>query len=162
MCGIFSTISQNNNVKNLVIEGLKKLEYRGYDSFGISIAQGNEIKNYKSIGEIPHDPNKIDFDVSGQIAIGHTRWATHGGVNTANAHPHLSQNEKYSIVHNGIIENYTELKKHLVEKHNYQFQSETDTEVIVAYFQILKDDLYRVEMTQLLSLYYLDYLFLLT
>ncbi len=141
MCGIFSTISLDTNVKNLVVEGLKKLEYRGYDSFGISLIQNNKIKNFKSTGEIPSDPSKIEFEASGSIAIGHTRWATHGGVNTANAHPHLSQNQQYAIVHNGIIENYTKLKQELIQEHNYQFHSETDTEVIVAYFQILKENL---------------------
>jgi len=128
MCGIIGYCSTNSrNARKIVIEGLKKMEYRGYDSWGIGIKAGNSISVEKKVGSISDADQKSELDCN--YAIGHTRWATHGKVTEENAHPHLSYNGNICVVHNGIIENYRELKKELQEK-NYEFKSDTDTEVI--------------------------------
>lgn len=126
MCGIVGYISKKN-IKNQLLQCLKKLEYRGYDSSGIAVLNDNgEITTEKEIGSISCLENKLkDKIIKGDVGLAHTRWATHGKVTVANAHPHCSQTGEFSIVHNGIIENYLELKKHL----NYNFNTETDTEV---------------------------------
>jgi glucosamine--fructose-6-phosphate aminotransferase (isomerizing) len=128
MCGIIGVIS-NKNSENKILEGLKKMEYRGYDSSGISVINNNIIKTHKEEGKIINLENSIkkDNDFKGNIAIGHTRWATHGIANRQNAHPHFT--EKVSVVHNGIIENYQEIKDKLT-KEGFKFKSQTDTEVI--------------------------------
>ncbi len=129
MCGIVGYLGKKNGV-NIVVDGLKKLEYRGYDSWGIAVRDDSEIKTYKKVGKIGGlDPEKDLKDFSGNICIGHTRWATHGGVTEKNSHPHLSQSGRFAVVHNGIVENYQELRKFLEEK-GVKFKSETDTEVI--------------------------------
>lgn len=128
MCGIIGYIGDKNAVE-LVIEGLKKLEYRGYDSAGIACLFDHKIKTVKCKGKIKNLETLIDEKLKkAKIAIGHTRWATHGKPSDENAHPHCSGG--IALVHNGIIENYAELKKEL-EKEGYKFSSETDTEVIV-------------------------------
>ncbi len=129
MCGIFGIINdRKNQAAQTVLEGLKKLEYRGYDSWGISIIpQGKqEILVDKHIGKIGDAQTNLS---SGLIALGHTRWATHGGVTDNNAHPHLDCTKKIAVIHNGIVENYQEIKAELLEK-DHKFISETDTEVI--------------------------------
>lgn len=132
MCGIFGYIGKRNNAPELVLAGLKSLEYRGYDSWGIAVAN-SKFKAAKII--IKKKAGKIgDATISdlpqGNIALGHTRWATHGGVTDINAHPHLDCTNQLAIIHNGIIENYDELKEELVRK-GHEFISETDTEVAV-------------------------------
>ena len=126
MCGIFGYIGNKENASNLVFEGLKTLEYRGYDSWGVAVKINNKIKIEKEIGKI--GDKKISLPAS-QIGIGHTRWATHGGVSIKNAHPHLDCTKEIAVLHNGIIENYQELKKELLKK-GHAFISETDTEVV--------------------------------
>ena len=127
MCGIVGYIGERQAYP-LIISGLKRLEYRGYDSAGICIANPNPV-TYKCRGRVQDLENKVGKPLQGTIGIGHTRWATHGEPNDSNAHPHTSQNGKFTLVHNGIIENYTELKAKL-EKRGYQFTSATDTEVL--------------------------------
>lgn len=123
MCGIFSYVGTRHDAGSIVFEGLRRLEYRGYDSWGIAIADNTKIEVLKRVGKIDKDP-KLP---SASIAIGHDRWATHGGVTEENAHPHLDCSGKIAVVHNGIIENYQELKDALKGEH--KFKSETDTEV---------------------------------
>ena len=129
MCGIVGYIGKNNATK-LVLEGLKKLEYRGYDSAGLSMIKDNKLVTFKKKGRIKVLEDSFDQEeFSSNICIGHTRWATHGEPNEINAHPHLSSDRKISVVHNGIIENYLELRNDLTKK-GYKFLSQTDTEVI--------------------------------
>ncbi len=128
MCGIFGYIG-SKIANDLVFDGLKRLEYRGYDSWGIAVLNKNEIFQFKDIGLVTKK-NELKNLPSCTIGIGHTRWATHGGVTKVNAHPHFSTDKKFTLVQNGIVENVDQLKKEL-EKQKYIFQSETDTEVIV-------------------------------
>lgn len=132
MCGIFGYVGTNNNAGTLILDGLKSLEYRGYDSWGVAIKnpQGEVIveKHTGKIGDATM-PN-----VPSTIGIGHTRWATHGGVTNENSHPHVSCDKKVVVVHNGIVENFAELKKDLLEK-GHIFLSETDTEVLVHFIE---------------------------
>ncbi len=128
MCGIVGYIG-DKNAYPILINGLKRLEYRGYDSAGISILK-DEIRVYKKQGKVAELEQYVsDKDVTGTIGIGHTRWATHGEPNDTNAHPHTSANGHFVLVHNGIIENYTSLKDKLTGR-GYTFYSETDTEVL--------------------------------
>ncbi len=129
MCGIVGYIG-SKQVYPIIISGLKRLEYRGYDSAGVAIING-DTKIYKRGGKVQDLENHTqNFDVEGTVGMGHTRWATHGEPNDRNAHPHKSANGYFTIIHNGIIENYGSLKRKLEAK-GYTFQSETDTEVLV-------------------------------
>jgi len=127
MCGIIG-YSGYRNARNILIQGLKKLEYRGYDSSGISILN-KKIITYKEVGHVNKLIKKVP-KLDGNIGIIHNRWATHGKICIKNAHPHISNNKKFSLVHNGIIENYAEIKDRLIKK-GYVFLSETDSEVII-------------------------------
>ena len=127
MCGIIGVIGQNN-APFKVFSGLKKLEYRGYDSWGISFKSCNGIESIKKVGHIS-PPEKGSLNHNSYCAIGHTRWATHGKVSEQNAHPHFSNSKDIAIIHNGIVENFEELRDKLKKK-GYSFQSDTDTEVI--------------------------------
>ena len=133
MCGIVGYLGEKDS-KQILLDGLKELEYRGYDSAGITILQNGNFSIYKSVGKLHNLIEKSrDLDIDGfSVGIGHTRWATHGKPTETNAHPHTG--EMVHIVHNGIIENYQELKKELLEK-GYNFYSQTDTEVIVHLFE---------------------------
>ena len=128
MCGIFG-YSGNKKSKDTIFNGLKRLEYRGYDSWGIAILNEGKIYQYKNIGEIEKNKGLTKLH-DGTVGIGHTRWATHGGVTTKNAHPHMSSDKKFSLVQNGIVENFDSLKKDLLKK-GEKFISQTDTEIIV-------------------------------
>jgi len=144
MCGIFAYKGPKQNAAEIVIKGLKKLEYRGYDSWGVALKCDKEISIYKEVGKISdfdfkNPPKEIDLKAGCNLAMGHSRWATHGGVTVANAHPHYSADKSVAIVHNGIIENYIELRDELKEK-GYEFRSETDTEVIAQLIQEYKKD----------------------
>jgi len=129
MCGIVGGVTQRNIIP-ILLEGLKKLEYRGYDSAGIAVVNAeNELERVRSLGKIVNLEEKVgERGVFSNSGIAHTRWATHGVPSTENAHPHVS-GDKVAIVHNGIIENYQVLKNNLIEK-GYEFSSETDSEVI--------------------------------
>lgn len=128
MCGIVAYIG-SKDAYPIVVKGLMRLEYRGYDSAGVALMNG-DLRVYKTKGKVSDLENAAkDADVSGTIGMGHTRWATHGEPNDANAHPHLSLSGKVSLIHNGIIENYATLKEGL-EQRGHTFTSETDTEVL--------------------------------
>ncbi|WP_179318893.1 glutamine--fructose-6-phosphate transaminase (isomerizing) [Winogradskyella helgolandensis] len=131
MCGIVGYIG-HREAYPIVIKGLQRLEYRGYDSAGIALYDGTDIKLSKTKGKVSDLKNKIENEIStdGTLGIGHTRWATHGVPNDVNSHPHYSNSGDLVIIHNGIIENYDSLKKELI-KRGYTFQSDTDTEVLI-------------------------------
>ena len=132
MCGIVGYCG-NKQAAPILLEGLKKLEYRGYDSAGLAVRDGeNKVKIVKAKGRLLELANKTDDGkaMKGCCGIGHTRWATHGEPSENNAHPHHSDDFEVVAVHNGIIENFTEIKDKLLKK-NYKFYSETDTEAIV-------------------------------
>ena len=128
MCGIVGAVANRNVVFNL-IEGLSRLEYRGYDSAGVAVLSNSKIERVRAVGRVAAMTEKAHaVSLNGQVGIGHTRWATHGGVTESNAHPHVSKGE-IAVVHNGIIENHDEQRTHL-KALGYEFTSQTDTEVI--------------------------------
>ena len=152
MCGIVGYIG-NKNAYPILIKGLQRLEYRGYDSAGITISD-TSFKTYKKKGKVSElEAFVADKDTQGQIGIGHTRWATHGEPNDVNAHPHTSMNRNFVLVHNGIIENYAELKKDLSSK-GVHFETDTDTEVLVNLIEYIYklDEVDNAEMAVRLAL----------
>ena len=130
MCGIVGYVGKEQAAP-ILLDGLRRLEYRGYDSTGIAVCGAGTLRVEKSRGrlQVLSDLTHEGADLPGTVGIGHTRWATHGEPNDINAHPHVSQSGKIAVVHNGIIENYIELKEQLLHK-GYTFRSETDTEVV--------------------------------
>lgn len=129
MCGIVC-YKGNLEARDVIVEGLERLEYRGYDSAGISLIDEGVLSTVKKSGKVKVLKDELSKNpIKGHLGIGHIRWATHGGPSDVNSHPHLSNNGKIAVVHNGIIENYNELKENL-KKEGYTFKSETDTEVI--------------------------------
>jgi len=128
MCGIVGAVAERNVVP-ILMEGLRRLEYRGYDSAGIAIRHDGSITRIRRVGKVQELQSALDEDpLRGETGIAHTRWATHGAPNESNAHPHMSEDD-IAIVHNGIIENYEELRDDL-QKHGFEFESDTDTEVV--------------------------------
>ena len=128
MCGIVGYIGRDR-AGNVIIDGLKRLEYRGYDSSGIAVLTDGDIKQTKRTGRVIELETALGEDLGGTLGISHTRWATHGDVTEANAHPHTSSDGKIALVHNGVIENYVGMKKYLIDK-GYQFSSQTDSEAL--------------------------------
>ncbi len=140
MCGIVGYIGQRD-AKDVLIKGLKRLEYRGYDSAGIAVLENGNLKVVKKKGkvsELEAEIKKVKLNGAG-IGIGHTRWATHGPPNDVNAHPHYSSDGKLAMIHNGIIENYDSLKKELEAK-GHNFKSDTDSEVFIHFIEWLQKD----------------------
>ena len=138
MCGIVGYIG-HRDAYPIIVKGLQRLEYRGYDSAGIALYDGSEINLSKTKGKVEDLKNKAKSTISleGKLGIGHTRWATHGVPNDVNSHPHYSNSGDLVIIHNGIIENYDSIKKELT-KRGYTFSSETDTEVLVNLIEEVK------------------------
>ncbi|HFU6783972.1 TPA: glutamine--fructose-6-phosphate transaminase (isomerizing) [Streptococcus agalactiae] len=128
MCGIVGVVG-NTNATDILIQGLEKLEYRGYDSAGIFVVGDNKSQLVKSVGRIAELQAKVGDSVSGTTGIGHTRWATHGKPTEGNAHPHTSGSGRFVLVHNGVIENYLQIKETYLTKHN--LKGETDTEIAI-------------------------------
>ena len=159
MCGIIGYYG-TKEIKPILLNGLKRLEYRGYDSAGISIMESSEIYTQKNAGNVSELVKNLKLsEIQGKIGMGHTRWATHGEPTDLNAHPHLDQTGKISLIHNGIIENYNSIKKVLIDK-GYEFQSETDSEVLVQFISDIyfSDDLsfeqaVQVALTQVIGAY---------
>ncbi len=134
MCSIIGYRGKEE-AASIIVNGLKRMEYRGYDSVGVATESRNKIELRKGIGRVNHVNDEMHLDkLQGRVGIGHTRWATHGAVTNFNAHPHLSSSGKIAIVHNGILENFEELKKQLQDQ-GYDFKSDTDSEVIANMLQ---------------------------
>ena len=138
MCGIVGYIGKREAYP-IILEGLKRLEYRGYDSAGIALYDGNSIRLSKTKGKVADLENRVNQEIktNGSVGIGHTRWATHGVPNDVNSHPHYSNSGELVIIHNGIIENYASIKQELI-KRGYTFKSETDTEVLINLIEDVK------------------------
>lgn len=159
MCGIVGYIGDRKAFP-ILVNGLKRLEYRGYDSSGVALAQNGTIALYKKQGMVKEmEAHAASHDISGSTGIAHTRWATHGQPSDHNAHPHISNNGNLVLVHNGIIENYQALKELLIEK-GYAFHSETDTEVLVNFIQYVQTEenctlrkAVRLALTQVIGAY---------
>ncbi len=148
MCGIIGCIGSNTNLISKVIEGLECLEYRGYDSSGIAFIKNHQIQAVKAVGRISDLKQKLNFEIDSSLVIGHTRWATHGKVSLENCHPHFSKENRIALVHNGVIENFKNLRIEL-QAQGYDFYSETDSEVIanlIDYYSQKYDHLKAVEL----------------
>src|SRR6201990_493809 len=136
MCGIVAYIGPKEAYP-IILKGLKRLEYRGYDSAGVALLN-KELKVYKKQGKVADlEESLIGKDVHAHTGMGHTRWATHGEPSDRNAHPHTSATGKLSMIHNGIIENYAQIKQELSKK-GYTFTSDTDTEVLLNFIEDMK------------------------
>ncbi len=159
MCGIVGYVGFRQ-AQEVVIKGLKRLEYRGYDSAGIALLNNNKLSVYKKKGKVSELEGFIkDKELTSTIGMGHTRWATHGEPNDENAHPHYSATKKLAIIHNGIIENYSALKQDLIKK-GHTFLSETDTEVFIHFIEDIKekekctlDEAVRLALTKVVGAY---------
>jgi len=137
MCGIVGYTGPREAYP-IILKGLKRLEYRGYDSSGVALLNNNQLKVYKKKGKVAElEESVMGVDMHAHIGIGHTRWATHGEPSDRNAHPHQSQSGELAMIHNGIIENYTQIKKELISK-GYTFKSDTDTEVLLNFIEDIK------------------------
>lgn len=154
MCGIVGYVGHNENVLHVLIDGLKKLEYRGYDSAGLAYVKNKKVIVKKEIGRVSNLEKVIDYSIKTNIGIAHTRWATHGKVTKTNSHPHVQGD--IVLVHNGIIENYLELKEDLKLK-GYKFISQTDTEVLAAfidyYMKKNKEDIFKIIKEKIIGSY---------
>src|SRR5690554_100587 len=159
MCGIVGYIG-SKQAWPIVVKGLKRLEYRGYDSAGIALVNPQQIKVFKKAGKVSVlEAYAADKDLSGTVGIGHTRWATHGEPSDRNAHPHYSGNKRLAIVHNGIIENYANLKETLISN-GHIFESDTDTEVLIHLIEDIQEEeqcdlteAVRLALTQVIGAY---------
>lgn len=159
MCGIVAYVG-GQNAYPILIKGLKRLEYRGYDSSGISLLNDSGLVIHKCKGKVSDlEAHAAGKDIGGTIGIGHTRWATHGEPNDINAHPHFSENEELAMIHNGIIENYGSLREELI-KRGHSFKSETDTEVLIHLIEDIQKngnlplaEAVRVALTQVVGAY---------
>ncbi len=127
MCGIVGALAQRD-VSSILLEGLYRLEYRGYDSAGMALIADNKLERFRALGKVKELEARLTVDQPGHIGIAHTRWATHGEPSESNAHPHFS-NDRVAVVHNGIIENYKAIRERL-RAAGYEFSSETDSEVV--------------------------------
>lgn len=159
MCGIVAYVG-HREAAPLIIKGLKRLEYRGYDSAGIALLNGDGLKIYKKKGKVADLERELEGrNLNATIGIGHTRWATHGEPNDTNAHPHFSMSKELAIIHNGIIENYATLKQILQNK-GYLFDSQTDTEVLIKFIEEVKkakncstEDAVRLALSEVIGAY---------
>ena len=159
MCGIVAYIG-NQEAYPIIINGLKRLEYRGYDSAGIALLEGGDLNIFKKKGKVKKlEQFSADKNIKGSIGIGHTRWATHGKPDDINAHPHTSDDGELAIIHNGIIENYANLKDALI-KEGHTFKSETDTEVLIHLIEEVKnsgklslEEAVRIALTKVVGAY---------
>lgn len=138
MCGIVGIVGKSN-AEQVILNGLERLEYRGYDSAGLYVADRTSGHLVKAQGRIKNLEDKVTPEVTGTIGIGHTRWATHGKPSEKNAHPHTSSNQELVLVHNGVIENFEEL--HQIYLSDHHFEGQTDTEIVVHLIEVLKKDL---------------------
>lgn len=159
MCGIVSYIGPKEAYP-IIVKGLKRLEYRGYDSAGVALIHNDELNIYKTKGKVADlEASTVGKDVSGHIGMGHTRWATHGEPNNVNAHPHLSQSKNLAVIHNGIIENYATIKEELQHR-GHVFESDTDTEVLIHLIEDIQinenisiDESVRLALNQVIGAY---------
>ena len=157
MCGIFGCVG-NNDVSSFLVDGLKRLEYRGYDSAGLCIQKNDDsfeiLKSSNSNYPVAVLEKLVKSSkISGNVGIGHSRWATHGVVNNENTHPHLSYSKSVSLVHNGIVENYDDLKKFLI-RNNVSIQSQTDSEIIAHLIDLKLSCKFDIEKALLSTLKY--------